>query len=492
MSNNPWPFVTVALASLGFLANTLAQQGADSASVSDDPAAFKLEFKNDFDEPDIAGSVTALRDLKERDKGVGKNDLDVTNQAKTEPTEWTAARSSSIFPPTPPETEREKTPPKFGDRSTRDDVAAAGTEAQEQSFDSFLKTIQPSAATSRLGDIQTLAQETPGLAKKPRGKLRYQETPQNERQVAHQANTSSTSRFGVGAGRFGSTSKAASVPQQRPTATLAGIDAPVHQTPKHGFYQNQNGFSSRSERERTSARNTNTEVAQLLNVAPGRRNTPSPTEAAPNNFHPRANRRFPNRNANTNQLDRDPRPVLPPTSPTRQDYQNASYGRPPFPPEDSPNKTRPVRLETPDMVPGPRSFTANQSPTGTRNVGKPNVASTTDRNSGRNDDRAVTQLFESANATAEANETTAGKLPVWPTMALFASLAANLFFGWIAWDTHSKYQDFVEESHESDLLRERQSRRLRDEPRPARDEIRPPRRSREAEEAEFLNGGLEV
>lgn len=81
-------------------------------------------------------------------------------------------------------------------------------------------------------------------------------------------------------------------------------------------------------------------------------------------------------------------------------------------------------------------------------------------------------------------------LPFWPTMALFASLAANLFFGWFAWDTHSRYQDFVEEMSENDMRVDRQKRRMRSEPR-SRDERRP-RRTREQEEAEFLQGGLEV
>lgn len=85
------------------------------------------------------------------------------------------------------------------------------------------------------------------------------------------------------------------------------------------------------------------------------------------------------------------------------------------------------------------------------------------------------------------NTTTARKLPLWSTMALFASLAANLFFGWIAWDTHSRYQDFVEEANESDTRRERRTRRLRPEPATSSG-----KRTYEQEEAEFLRGGIEV
>ena len=147
------------------------------------------------------------------------------------------------------------------------------------------------------------------------------------------------------------------------------------------------------------------------------------------------------------------------------------------------------------MAAGAGSFTANQSPTAT-SAGKPNADPTNrslNKNRRADADLARAQLINTETDASTGNdETAAGELPLWPTMALFASLAANVFFGWIAWDTHSKYQDFVEESNESDLVRERQSRRLRDEPRPNRDEIRTPRRSRDAEEAEFLNGGLEV
>jgi hypothetical protein len=78
----------------------------------------------------------------------------------------------------------------------------------------------------------------------------------------------------------------------------------------------------------------------------------------------------------------------------------------------------------------------------------------------------------------------ATKLPLWPTMGLFASLAANLFFGWIAWDTHSRYQDFVEETNQGDVPRERQTRR----PRPDK----PARRTHEKDEAELVKGGFEV
>jgi hypothetical protein len=35
-------------------------------------------------------------------------------------------------------------------------------------------------------------------------------------------------------------------------------------------------------------------------------------------------------------------------------------------------------------------------------------------------------------------------------MGLFASVAANLFFGWVAWDAHAKYQDLVDDISETE------------------------------------------
>ena len=55
----------------------------------------------------------------------------------------------------------------------------------------------------------------------------------------------------------------------------------------------------------------------------------------------------------------------------------------------------------------------------------------------------------------------AAKPPRWTTMLLIASLAANLYFCYIARDAHAKYRNLVADISESDTRRERQSRRLR-------------------------------
>ncbi len=72
--------------------------------------------------------------------------------------------------------------------------------------------------------------------------------------------------------------------------------------------------------------------------------------------------------------------------------------------------------------------------------------------------------------------------PMWITMGLFFSLAANLFFAWVAWDTHSRYQDLVEDMSERDARLRRQKRRLADS-----DE-----QTRETGEIEFLQRGLDA
>ena len=71
-------------------------------------------------------------------------------------------------------------------------------------------------------------------------------------------------------------------------------------------------------------------------------------------------------------------------------------------------------------------------------------------------------------------------------MALIGSLIANVFFGWIAWDTHNKYLDYIEDVNESENLRKRQSRRLRSDSNPSRSN------RLEDERTEFLQSGLEV
>ena len=79
-----------------------------------------------------------------------------------------------------------------------------------------------------------------------------------------------------------------------------------------------------------------------------------------------------------------------------------------------------------------------------------------------------------------------GAVPFWLTLGLFVSLPANLFFGWIAMSMHARYQDLLEDMQVSDARRSRETHRRRT------FEDERPRRSREADEEAFLNGGIEV
>jgi hypothetical protein len=94
---------------------------------------------------------------------------------------------------------------------------------------------------------------------------------------------------------------------------------------------------------------------------------------------------------------------------------------------------------------------------------------------------------ESLNGAADQDELPVKSVYLLPLMmGLFASLAANLFFGWVAWDAHARYQDLVDDMTESDSRQARPSRRLRGkEP----SGYRP--RERALEEAELLSGGME-
>lgn len=128
-------------------------------------------------------------------------------------------------------------------------------------------------------------------------------------------------------------------------------------------------------------------------------------------------------------------------------------------------------------------FTANQS--AERDAGGGNTPSHQANTSSAEGTKNGTSDAPSNPSGQESKTTSGSKLPLWPTMGLFASLAANLFFGWVAWDTHARYRDFVDETSQSESRRERQARRLRSDS-PAS------RRSHEEEEADFLRSGVEV
>ena len=76
-------------------------------------------------------------------------------------------------------------------------------------------------------------------------------------------------------------------------------------------------------------------------------------------------------------------------------------------------------------------------------------------------------------AAAGQNLLTRNRWVLWLTMGLFASLAGNLFFCWVAWDTHARYQDLVDDMHESENRLDKPRRPLRDE------NLGPPAGSRE-------------
>lgn len=109
----------------------------------------------------------------------------------------------------------------------------------------------------------------------------------------------------------------------------------------------------------------------------------------------------------------------------------------------------------------------------------------TDTTTGDRLGAAVDGVIEDTTATLSA---TAAKVPLWLTLGLFFSVGANIFFGYIAMNLHSRYQDLVEDMHESTTRSERRTRRKsslqEDPPTPAL--------SRQRDEEAFLNGGIEV
>ncbi len=62
--------------------------------------------------------------------------------------------------------------------------------------------------------------------------------------------------------------------------------------------------------------------------------------------------------------------------------------------------------------------------------------------------------------TANAEQSGKSLLTMWITMGLFASLAGNMFFAWVAWDTHAKYQNLVDDRYENDGQQRRQHMRV--------------------------------
>jgi len=104
----------------------------------------------------------------------------------------------------------------------------------------------------------------------------------------------------------------------------------------------------------------------------------------------------------------------------------------------------------------------NDSP-GARDAGSPAVTLPLDPPGARSpatDLQTRTASFEAQAEVGEdpyqkVDESLAGsaKPNWWPlglAMGLFASIAGNFFFGWVAWDTNARYQDLVDDLHESE------------------------------------------
>jgi hypothetical protein len=79
---------------------------------------------------------------------------------------------------------------------------------------------------------------------------------------------------------------------------------------------------------------------------------------------------------------------------------------------------------------------------------------------------ASTTRYNEENSVGDARSTKSRSWLLWVTMGLFASLAGNVFFGWVAWDTHTRYQDLVDDVHEAERRLKRQQLR------PQREEAR--------------------
>lgn len=99
-------------------------------------------------------------------------------------------------------------------------------------------------------------------------------------------------------------------------------------------------------------------------------------------------------------------------------------------------------------------------------------------------------------STASGKTDPSGFTPAWFKWALLFSIGANLFFGYIAMNMHTRYQDLIEDMHASESRLERQRPRHRESARRVHEHDDEPtssrQRRRDADEAAFLQGGIEV
>jgi len=77
------------------------------------------------------------------------------------------------------------------------------------------------------------------------------------------------------------------------------------------------------------------------------------------------------------------------------------------------------------------------------------------------DARLATRETSLIDQTANAEQSGKSPLTRWITMGLFASLAGNMFFAWVAGDTRAKYQHLVDDRGDYGGRQRRQDRRTR-------------------------------
>ena len=449
MSNNPWPFVTVALVSLGFLANSMAQQDNNFAEPyapgSTGPTA-KLKFGDDFP-PDATSEKRADLELPQVKFG------DPSEDTKRE------TRGGSYWNPNPPPQSAPTN--RFGNPAATDAKSARNAEPV------------------RLGAVTGT-------------------TNSNSESIYGGGSATKNSVLGSPSGNRGSDATAVEPGTRFGSANQTGNNS----VPGWG---NGPGANSSEFDQRSLER---TELAERQNVAENpwdRRSKPIRERLPANNVDPR-NQLIDLRNTPAQIRPAQTRPVTPSANDPTHDagiiVELPQFG------ESGVRRGRGFRSNqsTRADARGTRSLDDAPAPAGSGNsqirtsqVGfgtGPSSKTFSDNNLERTAEKTKLDEhfkpvdgFEDEVTDPSSTITEGRKLPLWSTMALFASLAANLFFGWIAWDTHSRYQDFVEEMSESDSRRERRSRRMRDEPATRASSTL---RTREQDEAEFLRGGIEV
>lgn len=427
MSNNPWPFVVVALTSLGFLANSMAQQRSPSGQDVGNPSPYGAPPSTGFD--------AILYDSNPRFD-------DSTTSGQRPTSSWDSSTSSSVDGQA-----RLTLPPN---------TASLGTD--------FRFEVPPSGSISNVREsIDNVISGQPNMS--DRYRQPYASEARLGTELINETSTSNPAAAGNSAVAPIYGSPAGS------TDNRSAYGIPFDSSPR--VAQNTNRFGDDSQRRRGMTRPGSSFDAGLDNRRTG------------------------------NGMTLPPNTVLPP----RTVGDSRGLNEPLFPKETVSTSI----LSDPPMIRpnqsqgfgqrdgfGTRQEGITRPPVGANDSFSPNLPNNAVRGNARLGDDSSTEKstadLNDGQSTKAQNETE-GKpvktvLPFWPTFALFASLVANLFFGWFAWDTHSRYQDFVEEMSENDMRFERQKRRLRSESR-SRDERRP-RRTREQEEAEFLQGGLEV